>query len=110
MNETVNQIMNQDLLHSIQKYNARVAITSNSMRGAGSAGVVASARTFLGELALAPLGRLAERGLFLFSTLPPRIWFVPFLKVRSVGDWLGRDSISSFAVASTQPTCAMSTT
>lgn len=48
--------MDTDLLRSIQHYTARAAITSYSMRGAGSAGVVRSAREFLAELDLRPFG------------------------------------------------------
>ena len=45
-----------DLLQAIQKLNARMAIGSSSMRGAGSAGVVRCAQEFLGELPLRPFG------------------------------------------------------
>jgi hypothetical protein len=48
--------MDKHLLLAIQRYNARAAIGSSSMRGAGSAGVVRSAREFLGELPLRPFG------------------------------------------------------
>src|ERR1700730_1011498 len=46
--------MDAYLLRAIQHHNARAAIGSSSMRGAGSAGVVASARSFLGEMPLRP--------------------------------------------------------
>ncbi len=45
-----------DLLRAIQHYNARAAIGSSSMRGAGSADVVRRAREFLGEMPLRPFG------------------------------------------------------
>jgi len=48
--------MDAKLLRSIQRYNARIAITSSSMRGAGSGGVVRSASEFLGDVHLQPFG------------------------------------------------------
>jgi hypothetical protein len=48
--------MDADLLRAIQHYTARAAIGSSSMRGAGSAGVVKSARVFLCEMPLGPFG------------------------------------------------------
>lgn len=48
--------MDTQLLRSIQHYTARAAITSYSMRGAGSAGVVESAREFLAVLPLEQFG------------------------------------------------------
>ena len=48
--------MDAQLLRAIQHYNARAAIGSSSMRGAGHAGVVESARSFLGKMELAPFG------------------------------------------------------
>jgi hypothetical protein len=45
-----------DLLRAIQHYTARAAIGSSSMRGAGSKGVVAAARTYLGNMPLRPFG------------------------------------------------------
>ena len=48
--------MDTYLLRAIQHHNARAAIGSSSMRGAGSAGVVRSARAFLGEMPLRPFG------------------------------------------------------
>ena len=48
--------MDSYLLRAIQHHNARAAIGSSSMRGAGSAGVVQSARAFLGEMPLGPFG------------------------------------------------------
>jgi len=48
--------MDQDLLHAIQRYTARAAIGSSSMRGAGSAGVVRAAQNFLGAMPLQPFG------------------------------------------------------
>lgn len=44
------------LLRAIQHHNARAAIGSSSMRGAGSTGVVRSARSFLSEMPLRPFG------------------------------------------------------
>jgi hypothetical protein len=44
------------LLRSIQHHIARVAINSSSMRGAGSPGVVAAVRAFLGTMPLRPFG------------------------------------------------------
>ena len=44
------------LLRAIQHRTARVAISSSSMRGAGSTGVVTAARTCLGRLDLRPFG------------------------------------------------------
>jgi hypothetical protein len=48
--------MGADLIRAIQHHNARAAIGSSSMRGACSAGVVRSARAFLGEMPLRPFG------------------------------------------------------
>ncbi len=48
--------MDTYLLRAIQHHNARAAIGSSSMRGAGSPGVVRSARTFLREMPLRPFG------------------------------------------------------
>ena len=45
-----------ELLRAIQHRTARVAISSSSMRGAGSTGVVTAARTRLGRLDLCPFG------------------------------------------------------
>jgi hypothetical protein len=52
--------MDTDLLRAIQHYNARAAIGSSSMRGAGAAGVVQSARDFLCDMALRPFGTSSE--------------------------------------------------
>ena len=52
--------MDTYLLRAIQHRNARVAIGSSSMRGAGSAGVVRSARAFLSEMPLTPFGTSSE--------------------------------------------------
>ncbi len=48
--------MSAQLRRAIQCYTARTAITSSSMRGAGSAGVVRAASEFLAELPLQPFG------------------------------------------------------
>ena len=48
--------MNPELLRAIQHFTARSAIGSSSMRGAGSAGVVECARTFMGRMALSSFG------------------------------------------------------
>ena len=53
--------MDAQLLRSIQHYTARAAITSYSMRGAGSAGVVKSAREFLADLPLGQFGTASSR-------------------------------------------------
>ena len=52
--------MDADLLRAIQHHTARAAIGSSSMRGAGSAGVVRSARVFLAEMPLRPFGTSSE--------------------------------------------------
>lgn len=52
--------MDRRLLKAIQHHIARVAINSSSMRGAGSPGVIAAARAFLGELSLRPFGTSSE--------------------------------------------------
>jgi len=48
--------VDSDLLRAIQHHTARAAIGSSSMRGAGSAGVVRSARQFLAEMPLGQFG------------------------------------------------------
>src|SRR5206468_1450259 len=53
---TLGRDMDTSLLRAIQHYNARAAIGSSSMRGAGSAGVMRCARAFLGEMPLRPFG------------------------------------------------------
>ena len=53
--------MESTILRAIPHRNARVAIGSSSMRGAGSAGVVAAARAFVSELDLAPFGTAVAR-------------------------------------------------
>ena len=52
--------MDAYLLRAIQHHNARAAIGSSSMRGAGSAGVVKRARAFLSEMPLGPFGTSNE--------------------------------------------------
>jgi hypothetical protein len=56
--------MNENVLRAIQRHNARAAIGSSSMRGAGSTGVVKAARQFLGDMNLAPFGA-AKRKTFM---------------------------------------------
>jgi len=58
--------MDSYLLRAIQHHSARAAIGGSSMRGAGSAGVVLSARTFLGDMPLRPFGT-SSRSKFLLS-------------------------------------------
>jgi hypothetical protein len=53
--------MDKKLLTAIQRHTARAAITSSSMRGAGSPGVVEKVRAFLGEMPLRPFGTSNER-------------------------------------------------
>jgi hypothetical protein len=52
--------MDRCLLNAMQHHHARVAISSSSMRGAGSPGVVAAARDFLGKLSLRPFGTSSQ--------------------------------------------------
>src|SRR6478609_8559801 len=53
-------VMDRYLIDAIQHHNARVAINSSSMRGAGSPGVVKGARAFLGNLPLQLFGTRIE--------------------------------------------------
>lgn len=48
--------MSRETLHALQARAARAALSSSSMRGAGSRGVVKAGREFLGELSLKRFG------------------------------------------------------